>query len=42
MVDHLTEREEEWVKGGKLVIRDENLVFSPNYPKEYYPEEIKN
>ena len=42
MVDHLTERGEEWVKGGKLVIRDENIVFSPNYPKEYYPKEIKN
>jgi len=41
MVDHLSERGEEWVKDGKLVIREENIVFSPNYPKEYYPKEIK-
>ena len=41
MVGHLTERGEEWVKDGKLVIREENIVFSPNYPKEYYPKEIK-
>ncbi len=41
MVSHLTERGEEWVKDGKLVIREENIVFSPNYPKEYYPKEIK-
>ena len=42
MVDHLSHRGEDWVKDGKLVIRDENIVFSPNYPKEYYPKEIKN
>ena len=42
MVDHLSDRGEDWVKDGKLVIRDENIVFSPNYPKEYYPKEIKN
>ncbi|MEQ8219809.1 MAG: arylsulfatase [Arenibacter sp.] len=42
MVGHLTERGEEWVKDGKLVIREENIIFSPNYPKEYYPKEIKN
>ncbi|MEZ4970223.1 MAG: arylsulfatase [Flavobacteriaceae bacterium] len=42
MVGHLMERGEEWVKDGKLVIRDKDLVFSPNYPKEYYPKEIKN
>tara|TARA_R110002111_G_scaffold262827_1_gene341535 strand:- start:205 stop:1830 length:1626 start_codon:yes stop_codon:yes gene_type:complete len=42
MVDHLSNRGEDWVKDGKLVIRDENIVFSPNYPKEYYPKEIKN
>jgi hypothetical protein len=32
--DHLMERSEEWVKEGKLVARDESIVFSPNYPKE--------
>lgn len=42
MVVHLAERGEEWVKDGKLVIREENVVYSPNYPTEYYPKEIKN
>ena len=42
MVVHLAERGEEWVKDGKLVIREENVVYSPNYPIEYYPKEIKN
>lgn len=42
MVVHLAERGEGWVKDGKLVIREENVVYSPNYPTEYYPKEIKN
>ena len=32
MVAHLQERGEEWVKDGKLVVRTENLLYSPNYP----------
>lgn len=32
MVDHLSERGDAWVKDGKLVIRQENIIFSPNYP----------
>ena len=34
MVDHLSERGEEWVKDGKLVIREESMLYSPNYPKQ--------
>lgn len=32
MAEHLQERGEEWVKNGKLVIRKESLLYSPNYP----------
>ena len=32
MAEHLEERGEEWVKDGKLVIRQQNLLYSPNYP----------
>ena len=32
MAGHLQERGEEWVKDGKLVIRNKNLLYSPNYP----------
>jgi len=42
MIDHLSTRGDEWVKNGKLVIRQENILFSPNYPKDYYPKEIIN
>ena len=34
MVNHLSERGEEWVKDGKLVIREESMLYSPNYPKQ--------
>jgi arylsulfatase len=33
MVQHLSERGEEFVSGGKLVIRRRRLLYSPNYPK---------
>lgn len=33
MVEHLRERGEEWVKNDSLVIRKNNLLYSPNYPK---------
>lgn len=32
MAEHLQERGEEWVKDGKLVVRKESLLYSPNYP----------
>ena len=34
MVNHLSERGEEWVKDGKLVIREKAQLYSPNYPKK--------
>ena len=34
MVEHLAERGEEWVKNGKLVVREKSLLYSPNYPKD--------
>lgn len=34
MVEHLSERGEEWVKDGKLVTREKTLLYSPNYPKK--------
>lgn len=34
MVNHLSERGEEWVKDGKLVIRSKTLLYSPNYPQK--------
>lgn len=34
MVDHLQERGTEFVKDGKLVVRDQTLLYSPNYPKD--------
>lgn len=34
MVAHLSERGEEWVKDGKLVTRQNTLLYSPNYPKK--------
>lgn len=33
MVEHLSERGEGFVKEGKLVVRKERLLYSPNYPK---------
>jgi len=32
MVDHLRERGEGFVKDGRLVIRSETWLYSPNYP----------
>lgn len=34
MVAHLSERGEEWMKDGKLVTRQNTLLYSPNYPKK--------
>lgn len=33
MIEHLKERGEEWVKGGKLVTRKTTMLYSPNFPK---------
>ncbi|EJX03360.1 choline-sulfatase [gut metagenome] len=33
MVEHLSERGEEWVKNGQLVVRKSTLLYSPNYPQ---------
>ena len=33
MVKHLEIRGEEWVKGGKLMVRRESTPISPNYPR---------
>lgn len=32
MIEHLRERATEWVKDDKLVMRDETLLYSSNYP----------
>jgi arylsulfatase len=34
MINHLKERGEEWVKDNRLMIRNQNLLYSPNYPKQ--------
>lgn len=34
MVEHLSERGDEWVKDGKLMTRENTLLYSPNFPKE--------
>jgi len=34
MVEHLRERGEGFVKDDKLVIREETLLYGPNYPEE--------
>ena len=34
MVNHLSERGEGFVKNGKLVVREETMLYSPNYPKD--------
>ena len=34
MVCHLQERGTDFVKDGKLVVRDQTLLYSPNYPKD--------
>ena len=33
MIEHLKERGDEFVKDGKLVIREKTMLYSPNYPK---------
>lgn len=40
MVDHLAERGKPWVVDNDLGTFTDPIEFSPNYPKEYYPEEI--
>jgi arylsulfatase A-like enzyme len=37
MVEHLSERGEEWVSGGKLILRKKSMMLSPNFPG-YAPE----
>ena len=32
MVEHLSERGEQWVKDGKLCTHAENILYGPNYP----------
>jgi len=34
MIQHLSERGEEYVRGGELVIKKESRVYSPNYPAD--------
>jgi len=34
MVEHLSERGEQFVSGGKLAIRKKRMLYSPNFPKE--------
>ena len=33
MVEHLSERGDGFVKDGKLVVRQNTMLYSPNYPK---------
>lgn len=33
MIDHLSERGEEWVKGNQLQKREKTLLYSPHYPQ---------
>ncbi len=34
MIRHLSERGEEFVKDGRLVVRKKKMLYSPHYPKE--------
>ena len=34
MVEHLSERGEQFVSNGELVIRKKRLLYSPHYPKK--------
>jgi hypothetical protein len=34
MVHHLSERGEAFVKDGKLVLRENTLLYSPNFPED--------
>ncbi|MEN8202063.1 MAG: arylsulfatase [Bacteroidota bacterium] len=39
MIDHLEERGDGFVKQGELVVREETMLYSPNYPQGYALEE---
>ncbi|MFV0591559.1 MAG: arylsulfatase [Draconibacterium sp.] len=39
MVKHLSERGEDFVKDGKLVVRKKSMVYSPNFPKDERTED---
>jgi arylsulfatase A-like enzyme len=41
MIDHLSERGEPWVVNNELGVFSDEIKYSPNYPHEYFPEEIK-
>jgi arylsulfatase len=34
MVEHLSQRGEQFVSNGKLAIRKERMLYSPHFPKE--------
>ena len=34
MVDYLSERGEEWVKDGRLVVRKKTMLYSPHFPRK--------
>lgn len=34
MAEHLSERGEEWVKDGKLIVKTKNQLYSPHYPSK--------
>ena len=36
MIRHLSERGEEFVKDGRLVVRKKKMLYSPHYPKEWF------
>ena len=38
MVEHLSERGEEFVKDGKLVMRQETMLYGPNFPEDLRTE----
>ncbi|WP_114748715.1 arylsulfatase [Pleomorphovibrio marinus] len=38
MAQHLLPRGEEFVKQGELVVRDENLLYGPNYPQKEWSQ----
>jgi arylsulfatase len=40
MIAHLSERGEPWVVNGDLGILSNEINYSPNYPQEFFPEEI--
>jgi hypothetical protein len=43
LTEHLQERGEAFVKGGKLALRPESTLYSPNYPGcSCHPKQDKN